>query len=169
MHAIAFGASGQSHSWQCPSPCVAPLTRRSRSGPAEKTVWQRGTGVLAPFLLGLDPTRLALRRVDRARALRAAMTRLLQEEREPSRSAAGIARLAMVAIQTARVRAIPVANLSHTRATMLRGLAAIDAEFALPHPPSIAPLVAPAVPHGRYTHSSEESPPAPPYHPEPIP
>ncbi len=61
-------------------------------------------------------------------ALRLALVRLLEEERDPSRLAAGVARVAGVAVQAARLRHGHEADTEEIRAVLLRGLAAIEAE-----------------------------------------
>lgn len=60
-------------------------------------------------------------------ALRVALARLLEEEGDASRLAAGIARVAGVAMQAARLR--PGGSNEETRATLRRVLAEIDAEM----------------------------------------
>ena len=61
-------------------------------------------------------------------ALRLALVRLLDEERDPSRLAAGVARVAGVAVQAARLRQGGDADAEEIRAVMLRALAAFEAE-----------------------------------------
>ena len=61
-------------------------------------------------------------------ALRLAMLRLLREEPDPTRLANGLARLAGVALQAARVRQSSDGGDSEIRAIFLREIAAIDAE-----------------------------------------
>lgn len=64
-------------------------------------------------------------------ALRLALVRLLNEERDPSRLAAGVSRVAGVAIQAARLRSGPDVDLEQIRAFMLGELDAIERELAL--------------------------------------
>jgi len=61
-------------------------------------------------------------------ALRLALVRLLEEERDPSRLAAGVARVVGVAVQAARLRHGNEADAEEIRSVLLRGLAAIEAE-----------------------------------------
>ncbi len=63
-------------------------------------------------------------------ALRLALVRLLMEEDDPSRLAAGISRVAGVAVQAARLRGGPRADLDEMRALMLRELDAMEKECA---------------------------------------
>ena len=63
-------------------------------------------------------------------ALRLALARLLTEERDPSKLAAGIARLAAVAVQAAHLRHPADPQRAEYRAHLLRVLAEIDAEQA---------------------------------------
>ena len=60
-------------------------------------------------------------------ALRVSLARLLQEERDPSRLAAGVARLTGVAVQAAKLRQ-GGADVDAIRAALERTLAEIDAE-----------------------------------------
>ncbi len=61
-------------------------------------------------------------------ALRLALTRLLREERDPARLATGVARVAGVSVQLARLRQHGDAAGESLRAAILRHLAIIDAE-----------------------------------------
>jgi hypothetical protein len=63
-------------------------------------------------------------------ALRLALIRLLQEEQDPSRLAAGVARVAGVAVQAARLRLGGNADLDDLRALLLGELDAIEREAA---------------------------------------
>lgn len=63
-------------------------------------------------------------------ALRLALARLLMEEGDPSRLAAGVSRVAAVAVQAARLRNGPHADLDEIRALMLRELEAVETEYA---------------------------------------
>lgn len=62
-------------------------------------------------------------------ALRLALARLLQEEGDPSRLATGVARVAGVAVQAARLRRVPGAG-DELREALLQGLAGYEAERA---------------------------------------
>jgi hypothetical protein len=62
-------------------------------------------------------------------ALRLALARLLQEEADPSRLATGVARVAGVAVQAARLRRLPGAG-DEVRAALLQALAEYEAEQA---------------------------------------
>jgi hypothetical protein len=61
-------------------------------------------------------------------ALRLVLVRLLEEEQDPSRLAAGVARVAGVAVQAARLRQGGEAEMEEMRAVLLRGLEALEAE-----------------------------------------
>ena len=61
-------------------------------------------------------------------ALRLALIRLLEEERDPSRLAAGVSRVAGVAVQAARLRQSGGADAEEPRAALLRALAVFEAE-----------------------------------------
>jgi hypothetical protein len=63
-------------------------------------------------------------------ALRLALAKLLQEEHDPSRLAAGVSRVAGVAVQAARLRTSSDSDLDDIRAMLLRELESIEAEFA---------------------------------------
>lgn len=63
-------------------------------------------------------------------ALRLALVRLLKEERDPSRLAAGVSRIAGVAVQAARLRQNPDANLNEIRSLLAKELDAVEAEYA---------------------------------------
>ncbi len=63
-------------------------------------------------------------------ALRVALLRLLQEERDPSRMAAGIARVAGVALQALRMREAGNAIAADLRLTVVQALLTIEAEAA---------------------------------------
>jgi hypothetical protein len=62
-------------------------------------------------------------------ALRLALAKLLQEEHDPSRLAAGVSRVAGVAVQAARLRTSADADLDEIRAMLLRELETIETEF----------------------------------------
>lgn len=62
-------------------------------------------------------------------ALRLALARLLQEEEDPSRLATGVARVAGVAVQAARLRRLPGAG-DALRDALSQGLADYEAEQA---------------------------------------
>jgi hypothetical protein len=62
-------------------------------------------------------------------ALRLALSRLLIEEPDPSRLAAGTARIASVAVQAARLRASTVADHSDLRQSILRGFELYEQEM----------------------------------------
>ncbi|MBA2597062.1 MAG: hypothetical protein M3Q50_09490 [Chloroflexota bacterium] len=61
-------------------------------------------------------------------ALRLTLARLLQEETNPSRLAAGVARVAGVAVQAARLRTNPDADFEELRSVLMRGLDTIESE-----------------------------------------
>lgn len=61
-------------------------------------------------------------------ALRVALTRLLSEERDASRLAVGVARVAGVAVQAARLRQGSEGGADETQAILRRVLAEVDAE-----------------------------------------
>jgi hypothetical protein len=63
-------------------------------------------------------------------ALRLALARLLTEERDPSRLAAGVARLTAVAVQAARLRQSADDDPNDIRAILARALAELDADLA---------------------------------------
>ena len=63
-------------------------------------------------------------------ALRLALVRLLTDESDPSRLAAGVARLTTVSVQVARLRNAPDADLDAIRAHLIRELDAIELEQA---------------------------------------
>jgi hypothetical protein len=63
-------------------------------------------------------------------ALRLALVRLLEEERDPSRLAAGIAKVAGVSVQAARLRQSADADADDLRTLLERGVAKLDAERA---------------------------------------
>jgi hypothetical protein len=63
-------------------------------------------------------------------AIRLALARLLHEEQDPSRLAAGVARLAAVAVQAARLRQPVDSGVDAVQAAILREIEAIDAEIA---------------------------------------
>jgi hypothetical protein len=79
-------------------------------------------------------------------ALRLALARLLTEERDPSRLAAGVARLTAVSVQATRLRQLAGSEENDLQAIFLRELEAIDAEFAakklIPLPDTNDPLPA---------------------------
>jgi hypothetical protein len=60
-------------------------------------------------------------------ALRLAMLRLLQEERDPSRMASGLARVAGVSVQAARLRQQGDGDAGEIRGTVTRRLAELEA------------------------------------------
>lgn len=62
-------------------------------------------------------------------ALRLALVRLLNEEHDPSRLAAGVSRIAAVAVQAARLRNGPDAGLDEIRSLMLRELDAVERDY----------------------------------------
>lgn len=62
-------------------------------------------------------------------ALRLALVRLLDEERDPSRLAAGVARVAGVSVQAARLRKNADADTQELRALLLREAAKLEAEL----------------------------------------
>lgn len=64
-------------------------------------------------------------------ALRLALLRLLNEERDPARLAAGIARLSSVAIQAARLRSGTDTGCDQFRQTFLRELEIFESEMAM--------------------------------------
>jgi hypothetical protein len=62
-------------------------------------------------------------------ALRLVLARLLQEEGDPSRLASGVARVAGVSVQAARLRQSADADVDEVRATLLKVLADFEAEM----------------------------------------
>jgi hypothetical protein len=66
-------------------------------------------------------------------ALRLTLVRLLNEEHDPSRLAAGVSRIAAVAVQAARLRGGPDGELDQIRTLLLRELDAVEKEFAHPY------------------------------------
>ncbi len=62
-------------------------------------------------------------------ALRLTLVRLLNEERDPSRLAAGVSRVAGVAVQAARLRQGPDADLEQIRSMLLREVDALEREY----------------------------------------
>lgn len=64
-------------------------------------------------------------------ALRLTLVRLLNEERDPSRLAAGVSRVAAVAVQAARLRNAPEADVAEIRTALLRELDAVEREYSL--------------------------------------
>lgn len=63
-------------------------------------------------------------------ALRLTLVRLLNEEHDPSRLAAGVSRVASVAVQAARLRGGPDADLNEIQTLMMRELEAVEREYA---------------------------------------
>lgn len=63
-------------------------------------------------------------------ALRLTLVRLLNEEHDPSRLAAGVSRVAGVAVQAARLRTSPDADLEQIRALLLREIDAVEREYS---------------------------------------
>jgi hypothetical protein len=66
-------------------------------------------------------------------ALRLALARLLREEGDPSRLAAGVARVAGVAVQAARLRQGTDGDRQELRESLLRGLAELEADLEAAH------------------------------------
>lgn len=62
-------------------------------------------------------------------ALRLTLIRLLNEESDPSRLAVGVSRIAGVAVQAARLRNAPEADLESIRTLLLRELDAVEQEY----------------------------------------
>ena len=73
-------------------------------------------------------------------ALRLALARLLTEERDPSKLAAGVSRLTAVAVQAARLRQPTDDGLAEIREHFTRVFAEIDAETEAEEAASLLPL-----------------------------
>lgn len=81
-------------------------------------------------------------------ALRLTLVRLLNEESDPTRLAAGVSRIAGVAVQAARVRNTPDADVAHIRSFLERELDILEREIeegqnsGSPHDPNQTMLLA---------------------------